>query len=581
MPPSLHIDNTKLKHNFENYKLKIKHDIVNSAFTLPHDLAIDKIDAQLGYKEFAKRVALNDLFVNQHKDLQALFFGRRGSDLITFTVDIDEVRVVWYEKTLADNTQHTLTPKYTPLLTFPPLLNANVPLDTPSAASLNSTEWVLSDGSGRLFVSGSVKELLYDGSLSPFFIHTYIASLNMLVISTTLRFDDEDVTKKTQFDLMAVDLTNTGETLNDGVVWRLRTLDYPFLVEFVGDEWTIGSSSGFVKVGKDGSPINEVDETPSAAVDTPAHAHTPPAQYGWSQDGDTVTISIKLDHIGDKQSYAPIIQTKQITLPSLHHDFLPLYTDVDVEGSTWTLNRQLSLLEVDLSKKSEQRWVDLFDQSFSPPFGTVDETRSKQDLEAALQSMEKYTQDGDGTQEPQLRPGGLHDIPSLAKGEIDDAVDSDVGKSMVLTKFKDVDELTTYNSHQLLSTPFPSHPPPHPSIVISHDLSLSGTLLDLDTLAHTDTFAALPFVMASKRDLRFAYHLSSTLVIVFEGGKKEGAGNAFIYHQCENDNTSAAQSVVQIGGYDRGALLGVAYFHSRRLLVALCENSLVVLSNLI
>ncbi|TIB12616.1 hypothetical protein E3P89_00761 [Wallemia ichthyophaga] len=606
MSSNLHTDNTKLKHTFENYKLRLNESVTSTAYNLPNDLVIDKIDTQLGYKEFAKRVALNDLFVNQHRDLQMLFFARCSSELVAFTVDITDDTTHSTHSTHDENatTQQqqqnqprTPSPHYTPLLAFPPLLNADKAFDTPSAASLNSAQWALSDGSGRLFVCGGAgnaeraKELLYNGNLSPFFIHLYVPSLNTLVISTTLTFESDDVTKKTQFDLLAVDLASASETLNDGVLWRLRTLDYPCLVDYVDGEWVVGSASGFCGVEKDGS-IEGVAGAADGATDAEqtqkgeqADQRHPPAQYGWSQDDDTVTVSVKLDHIGEKNSYAPVIHTNQIKLPSLNPEFVPLYADVDPEESTWTLNRQLSLLEVDLSKKSQShvRWVDLFDQSFTPPFGTVDETRSKEDLEEALQSMEKYTQEGhvDGTQEPQLRPGGLNDIPSLAKGEMDDSVDSSVGKTMVMTRFRDVSELTAYPAHQLLSTPLPSYPSPHPSIVISHDVSLSGTLFDLGTLSHLDTFAALPFVMASKRDLRFAYHLSNSLVVVFEGGKIEGAGNAYIYYQCEGDGVSAAQSVVQIGGHQKGALLGVSYFHSKHLLVALCENCLVILSNLI
>ncbi|TIA87222.1 hypothetical protein E3P99_03307 [Wallemia hederae] len=587
MPPELHKKFVDLHQQgklvkpqdtakvYANLALKdVNRELSGQFLSWDDSLIIDKIDSHLGYKEFAKRVAVNDLFISDYNDMQTLFFGRRDGDLSAFVADLDE----------------SLTPKYSLLFPFPSLLNPDSPFDTPSAASLDQSRWALSDGSGRLFIDSTVKELTHDSKLCPFFIHKYIPSLNQLILSAAIRFDSQDITKRTQFDLIAVDMSNTGESLNDAIVWRLRSLDHPHLVQRVEDEWILGSASGFERVRNDGSAISEekvgeksesesrnLEEDDASAA---THHHSPPAQYGWSQDDDTVYVTVKLDHIGDKASYAPVIHAHQIKIPTLHADFAPLYTTVDAESSTWSLNRQLSLIEIELAKKKPHRWVDLFDESYTPAFGVVDETMSKEHLDSALQSMEKYTQDGDGsTQEPQLRPGGL-DVPSLAKGEIDDAVDSNVGKTTVVACFKDVNDIHQYSPHQLLSTPLPSHPPLPASLVIAHDLSLSGALLD-GSLAHTDTFPALPFVMASKRDLRFAYHLTNSLVVVFEGGKKEGAGNAFIYRQCAQDSVSADQSVVQVGGHDRGALLGVAYFSSNKVLVALCENALVVLSNLI
>ena len=88
---SLAIDSSKLKPNFENYKLKLNHNVIINAFALPHSLSIDKIDSHLGYKEFAKRVAVNDLFISDYNDMQTLFFGRRDGDLSAFVADLDEV----------------------------------------------------------------------------------------------------------------------------------------------------------------------------------------------------------------------------------------------------------------------------------------------------------------------------------------------------------------------------------------------------------------------------------------------------------------------------------------------------------
>lgn len=441
---------------------------------------------------------------------------------------------------------------------------------------MSETKWAFSDGSGRLFINDDVKELTKDGTLLPFYIHKYIQSINTIVISTSI------IEETTKFDLMAINLDETTESLNHGIMWRLRSDDFPSLVEYVANEWCLASSSAFTRVDNDGGDLI-TEEEPAQSITT-EEPRTTQNQCTWSQDQDTVSIVVHLTEIGNKDSYAPVIKTKEIKLPSLHDEILPLSDEIDIEASNWILNRQLSQLEIDLGKKNQTtRWISLFDEHFKPPFEITDERLSDEHLQSALSSLEKYTEEGDGTQSPKIRPGSLSDdIPSLAKGEMDDNVDSDVGRLFKLTKFSNVDELQHFTSQRLLSTPLPSYPKQDHTFIISDETTLAGALFETTSVQNLDSFAALPFVIASKRDLKFTHHLSNELVIVFEGGNHKGAGNAFIYFQTESDQSDTApQSVFQFCGYEKGSLLGVAYFKSQGILVGLCENSLVVISDLI
>jgi hypothetical protein len=150
---------------------------------------------------------------------------------------------------------------------------------------------------------------------------------------------------------------------------------------------------------------------------------------------------------------------------------------------------------------------------------------------------------------------------------------------------------------------------------------------------HAGTNPALAFVISSKRDLRLVRHVSSSnlpavktghntrsgnssvevagargaggagsgstststatssptatlgaTVFAFDSGSGTGNGNVYIYYAPTQGNAQTAlQGVVSVSGGDRGSLLGVGAVsvNGRQVVVALCENQLVVLGGVL
>ena len=126
-------------------------------------------------------------------------------------------------------------------------------------------------------------------------------------------------------------------------------------------------------------------------------------------------------------------------------------------------------------------------------------------------------------------------------------------------------------------------------IVVKQDLdgavfSLKG-IGDEPTWAHTSTYSALAFVLASKREARFTYHLPSRAVIACEGGGIRGRGaNIYAYRPVAGVKDQwAKQSVLQVEDGKGGAVLGLGCIKLDRelvLLVCLTENSLVLIRSI-
>jgi len=91
---------------------------------------------------------------------------------------------------------------------------------------------------------------------------------------------------------------------------------------------------------------------------------------------------------------------------------------------------------------------------------------------------------------------------------------------------------------------------------------------------HTSTFSALSFVLASKRDTRFVYHLSDKAVLALESGTR---GNVYVYRTTPKPRDLwAKQSILKIGG---GSLLGVSAIQNSQgqpVILCLTDEELVI-----
>jgi len=134
---------------------------------------------------------------------------------------------------------------------------------------------------------------------------------------------------------------------------------------------------------------------------------------------------------------------------------------------------------------------------------------------------------------------------------------------------------------------------PEPSFVIKRNVdgllyeTIPPTETETETSVpkwtHSSTFSALAFVLASKRDTRFSFHLSNRAVLAFESG---GSGNLFIYKQTvQVRDPWAKQSIMKVSGGASGNLLGAGAIikngNGEVIVLCLCENELKVLRNII
>ncbi|KAF8158373.1 hypothetical protein B0H34DRAFT_657026, partial [Crassisporium funariophilum] len=352
-------------------------------------------------------------------------------------------------------------------------------------------------------------------------------------------------------------------------------------------------------------------------------------------------------------------------MPIPHYSAKALWDSINTTSSFWTWDREgdgkCGVLTLHMEKKHDgTRWMHVF---ASPPpsssssssskitsafTGTLDhipefitqaqaeaeedvdvpETLDPSELYHIRESMEKWTaavasgEDASGL-------GLGRGVPSLAEGEMDEEVDACVGRRVVGTwvgsagggEDLDVKEEIFEEDEiiQLLSTPLPgSTPDDDVSLVIKHDLDGAVFSLSLSTSpssassdgnekptpkwTHTSTYPALSFVLASKQDTRFTYHLpppsspfsspssasppSSTTptpgssVLAFEGGSARGRGaNVYIYRAPAGIKDKwARQAVVKVD--DGGGLLGVGWKGERereRVVLCLTEGELVLI----
>ncbi|KAI0947310.1 hypothetical protein AcW1_007565 [Taiwanofungus camphoratus] len=420
------------------------------------------------------------------------------------------------------------------------------------------------------------------------------------------------------------------------ILWHRRGEDVPVYTAYdeARDAFVLVGNSSYRSVDVAPKPTyepsaDELAPIPRAgenldAASTVSQPQKPPP-YSWTQTEDSVTVAIPLpsstrvDSI--KVTFSPRTLTvfirSDLTLPDTtdssahvkppHYDMKALWDTIQPSTSFWTWDRAaehtFGVLTLHLDKAHEgTRWSQVFAAAGASASADmreedleVPETLDPSELYAIREALEKYTaalRDGhDG------RGLGLgHGVPSLAEGEIDDEVDLGMGRVVCITWIRadGAQPLYTHGSDSpvsLLSTPFPGvEPSGRPSLVVKN--GLDGVVYELNAATspedppkwiHSATFSALSFVLASKRDTRFTYHMSPKAVFAFESGSRELGGNVYIYRGGSSREKWAKQAVLKIGGY-AGPLLGVGMIKTKGnklIVLCLCEEELIVLHDVL
>jgi hypothetical protein len=143
---------------------------------------------------------------------------------------------------------------------------------------------------------------------------------------------------------------------------------------------------------------------------------------------------------------------------------------------------------------------------------------------------------------------------------------------------------------QLLSTPVPGQTWSDTCLIVK--TAIDGSVFQMDknldnsqppTWKHRATYPALAFVLASKRDTRFTYHIHDTAVLAFESGSNNRGGNVYIYYPTDSNTRTAKQSILRIGDGHGGALMGVGLFtdsKGQHVVVCLSEGELALIRNI-
>ncbi|KIY45613.1 hypothetical protein FISHEDRAFT_76459 [Fistulina hepatica ATCC 64428] len=525
---------------------------------------------------------------------------------------------------------------------------SNYHAEYPRAVFASPDTLVVSDGHGSLYTlvgvsTGDVRCVgmgyldVESSSPVPFKLHSCAetASGNVIAIVSRCRYGNKPVSVKDKlqvtFDVLAarVPISPLGASSSSSldILWRVHGDGVPvYAVYDKRSSFYLLAGSGEYRGYQDSTPEPDYQPSPDEIAPIPRAGENldvvamPPPPYSWTQTSDSVTIALPLPSQTVKSditvAFSPteltvhIKSTEPTTLPLPHYALKRLWDGISPSTSYWTWDREAEhtygILSLHLDKQHEGvKWQHVFAAAGRGPNAElaaedvdVPETLDPSELYAIREALEKYTS--------ALRTGedlsglGLgRGVPSLGDGEIDEEADASVGRPVVVTwlneqgvrqRRRDQPDVPSV----LLSVPMPCSDPLVPSLVIKRDLD--GVLFTVDPSpeapvprwTHSGTFSALAFVLASKQDTRFTYHVSGTAVVALESGGRERGANAYVYHGVDTlSQLWAKQSVVSIGAGGIGAapLLGAGMLSigqpNEYVLLCLTERQIAVAKEVI
>ncbi|KAJ6508811.1 hypothetical protein C8R45DRAFT_454815 [Mycena sanguinolenta] len=613
-------DRTLLNPKFEGYKLDIQDNCV-TRHGLQYTATQSTVSttSPLSFQEVQSRITHNHISVAPN-DSRAVYIDA-------------QYRVILVELHPAET-----TPSFRVVYELPsPIKSQNAAHihEYPSATFLSSSEVFVSDGSGLLYIlrdsgpSASFQLLgIYELPQStPFRIHsiskTHSDGAIVILSSKTYAASASERRNAVDFDVWAIKFTLPISTSAEGAVqpldiaWRWRGLSVPIHVAY--DE----SRRAFMLVGESAygpveapivppynpsseemAPIPRANET----LDATALEALKPPPYSWTQTSDSVTVVFPLPSSTPSNMIKVTFSQQTLTLhvqsniapdvPLPRYSTERLWGGISTSTSMWTWDREgehhVGLLTLHLDKQHEgTRWPHVFAASgTSPEQPDVAETLDPSELWNIRESLEKYTaalnsgQDASGL-------GLGSGLPSLAMGEMDDEVDNSIGRAAQLTWVGEDGSIPSWASqnstlpNRLLSTELPGSGDGN-SLIVKN--GIDGTVFGLESATspeqspkwtHTSTFSALSFVLASKTDTRFTYHIPSQAVFAFDNGIRDRAGNAYVYRAAAPTEKWGKQAVLNLG--HGGSLLGVGAVKVERRTILLCltENELVLISDIV
>ncbi|KAF9077657.1 hypothetical protein BDP27DRAFT_1282685 [Rhodocollybia butyracea] len=627
---SAFIANRKLLNpKFEGYKFDfIDQDKVVHRYPLQNPATQSTASSRtwLSYNEVQSRISHNHLAL-----------ANEGTSAVYIDEDFNVI--------LIDVSPETLLPSFRLIYELPkPISSTESYSEYPSATFLPSELLCVSDGQGCVYLlrtnnSGpfhlaACYQLVTAEGPQPFLIHSvdWVDSGTVVaILSSRHRGPKPDPLSRkptpVDFDIWAAKLDLLVSGRSDVVrpmdlLWNRRGEQVPILSKydlarnafmFIGSSYrddTLPVSAPYQPSPDEIAPIPRVGENLDISQADPAK----PPPYSWTQTSDSVTvtfplpssipkatINVKIDIDSLTLSIAKSATTFIIPLPS--YSSKTFWDGISPSSSYWTWDREAEhsygLLTLHLDKQHEgTKWMQVFASAgksaaveLSPEDVEVPETLDPSELWHIRESLEKYTaalltgEDASGL-------GLGRGVPSLGEGEMDEEVDSTVGRTAYITWIKPDGSSPSW-SHPgreypftLLSTPLPGQSRTNaPSSLIMKE-GLDGTVYVLQSSSNTDaaaewthasTYSALAFVLASKQDVRFIHH-NENLVFALESGIQNRGGNMYVYRSTTPSEAWAKQAILKVGDGAGGALLGVGAINveGRDVILALTERQLVI-----
>ncbi|KAF8755187.1 CS domain [Rhizoctonia solani] len=457
----------------------------------------------------------------------------------------------------------------------------------PVALEISSDRMLVSDGSGRLYLSGT--EEVYEltdksGTLIPCrLLHTRQTETGLEVLITRRGPIPDAASKDAQtYELVALRLSSG--TLRE--IWSLLGTSLPADIQYdhASEEYIISSPSPF----RPSTAPEVLEPTPTKDEMAPIPAPGKILIQQVLPMTKLLLFHLRTHTLGHKRKIRVTLSKSYLTLhiissassiPLPKYAQCPWWAEIDSGASLWTWEHtpderesKVGILTLHLEKKhTETRWSHVFSQSSNEP--EVPETLDPSELANIREALEKYTSEMAG------------DMPSLANPDADEELDApgQVGQRVLVMRVGAQTGKVEVDQREvsLLSSPVSSPKSGPPSLVVRRDID--GLLFTRSTShwEHESTYSALSFVLASKRDTRFVLHHKDKMVLAFESGSTHGTGNVYVYRgHGKAKSQFSEQSVLGIADKESGSLLGVVML-KEGVFCCLCERRLIVLKGIV
>lgn len=433
-------------------------------------------------------------------------------------------------------------------------------------------------------------DLNIDGKPAPFLLHAY--QDDEIVASRTVRtFDDPKKARyKTSYEILC--LTIEDDKLQ--TKWTLKGEERPKYVRWSHGKWIVGGEGFYRK------------ESQPSAKDTPGKIPAPqPGEhpYEWTQTPSSVVVTFYVPstfhasrdiscviqpHLLDLQLFSrggDLSASLKSFLQTQRRDW---WDTVDKEESTWTWEKSsikegMGALTLHLEKANAGN---TWSQVFSPQNENeieVPQTMSAEEAEAVKASLDKFTGELDGKLDQPATS-----LPGLLREEMEDEEPETAQRGGELVFTYDSKPQEGMIPVKLLSTSLNDE-----SIVIKGNVDGHVFAPTADpSWQHLSTNPALSFVLASKRDVHFTFHLvrdSMATILAFESRGAAG-GNIYVYWPIEDDSLAKSgkrkaetgkQGVIKYGE-EAGSIVGVqrVRLEGRDVLVAIGEHAIILLHDI-